>query len=76
MGETRKQLKERLQRTGLWQPFLGLREQLKREGRTREPSMWTESRKTQPEKSRHPQLFTISQIRSRGLVLVPNYRIC
>ena len=34
MGETRKQLKERLQRTGLWQPFLHLREQLKRQGRT------------------------------------------
>src|SRR5262249_16494660 len=34
MRETRRQLKERLQRTGIWQPFLGLREQLKREGRT------------------------------------------
>jgi hypothetical protein len=32
MGETRKQLKQRLQRTGLWLSFLDLRDQLKREG--------------------------------------------
>jgi hypothetical protein len=53
MGETRKQLKERLQRTGLWQRFLGLREQLKREVRT--PRQAHEEALAQIE-SRPPQL--------------------